>query len=155
MLRYSLAALTLAGFCAMPASAADPMTSLQYLVGTWNCSFPLGGRQVTYKATFSYDLGNNWLREDDSWPGGGTDLTMLTYDPKAASWIVTIAEQERSAVVFRGTGNDPGHVVYHSVYPDAGATNIFDRVSPTSYTVHFSQTTGGKTTTSVTACVKT
>jgi hypothetical protein len=155
MHKYIIAVAALALSCIVAAPASDPLTSLQYLVGTWNCSFALGGRQITYKATFAYDLGNNWLREDDAWVGGGTDLAMFTYDPKTASWVITIAEQERNAVVFRGAGADPDHVVYHSVYPDASLTNVFDRVSPTSYTVRFSQTAGGKTTTSVNTCVKT
>ncbi|MBV8147760.1 MAG: hypothetical protein JO092_01555 [Candidatus Eremiobacteraeota bacterium] len=137
-----------------PADAADPLASLRYQVGTWTCTYHSGTKPMTYKASFSYALGNNWMRERDSWAGGGGDEDLFTYDPKTQSWTAVVVENERATVLFRARGANPNHIVYRSVYPDASATDVFDRVSPTRYTLHFSQTTGGKTTKSFDTCVK-
>ena len=138
-----------------PAAASDPLASLRFLVGTWNCTYHAGAARVTYKATFSYDMSGNWMRERDVWAGGGGDEGLFTYEPKRRSWSVVIVEQDRTTTVMRGTGSNANHVVYHSVYPDPSMTDIFDRVSPTQYTLHFTQTTGGKTVRSTDTCVKT
>jgi hypothetical protein len=148
------AAVTLAAFIALaPAVAADPLATLRYQIGTWTCTYQLGSQRAAYKASFSYALGNNWMREQDSW-AGGSDEDLFTYDPKTRSWTAIVVENERATVVFRANGDNPNHIVYRSVYPDASATDVFDRVSPATYTLHFTQSRNGKTTKSVDTCVK-
>jgi hypothetical protein len=136
------------------APAADPMSALGFLVGTWHCSYNAGKVHGAYTATFSYDLGGNWMRERDSWTGGGGDQGMFTYEPKRRAWSAVVIEEDRTTVVFRGAGNDANHIVYRSVYPDASMTDIFERRSATSYALHFTQNAGGKTTKSTDTCVK-
>jgi hypothetical protein len=138
----------------LPAPAADPLNSLRFLVGTWNCSYQAGKTRVQYRATFAYDMGSNWLRETDTWTGGGGDLGMFTYE-RNRGWTAVVLERDRHTVIMRATGNDPNHVVYRSVYPDASMTDIFERASPTRYTLHFTQTLNGKTMKSTDTCVKT
>ncbi|HEY6449934.1 MAG TPA: hypothetical protein VIX60_04575 [Candidatus Cybelea sp.] len=137
-----------------PAPASDPLSSLRFLVGTWNCTYQAAKAHVTYKATFSYDMNDNWMRERDSWTGGGGDEGLFTYEPKRHSWTEVVVEGERTATVFRGAGSDPNHVVYRSIYPDSTMTDIFDHKSPTRYTLHFTQNAGGKTVESTDTCVK-
>jgi hypothetical protein len=139
---------------ALPAAASDPLASLRYLVGTWNCTYRAGKVQVTYTATFAYDMSGNWMRERDSWAGGGGDQAMFTYEPKRRGWTAVIVEQERTAAIFRAAGANPNHLVYRSVYPDAGVSEIFDRTSPANYSLRFAQSVGGKTMKSTDACVK-
>ncbi len=146
--------LAVVALCIPTASVADPLASLRSLTGTWNCTYHGAKAQVTYKATFSYDMNDNWMRERDSWAGGGGDEGMFTYEPKRHSWTAVIVEPERTATVFRGAGSNPDHVVYRSIYPDASMTDIFDRKSPTGYTLHFTQNTGGNTVKSIDICVK-
>ena len=138
-----------------PAGASDPLASLRYLVGTWKCTYDAGKVRATYTATFAYDMNDNWLRERDSWNGGGGDFGLFTYDPKGQVWTELVVEQERTTTLFRGKGSDPNHVVYRSIYPDASMTDIFDRVSPAEYTLHFTQVAAGKTTRSTDTCMKT
>lgn len=145
--------LLLAVLAAGPAAASDPLASLHFLVGTWNCGYQMGKTHATYKAAFAYDMNGNWMRQSDSWTGGG-DLGLFTYEPKIG-WTAVVFERDRTTTIFRASGSNPNHVVYHRTYPQAGATEVFDRVSPTRFTVHFTQTEGGKTTSSTDTCVKT
>jgi hypothetical protein len=138
----------------VPARADDPLSALRFLVGTWNCTYHLAKTHLTYKATFSYDMNGNWMRERDSWAGGGGDEGLFTYEAKRHWWTAVIVEQDRTTTVFRGAGSDPNHVVYRSIYPDASMTDVFDRVSPARYTLHFTQNAGGKSTKSMDTCVK-
>lgn len=138
-----------------PAAAADSISSLRFLVGTWNCTYQAGKTSVNYRATYSYDLGNNWLRENDSWTHGGSDLGMITYEPRTRQWVSAVMDDQRSVVVFHAKGSDPSHLVYRSAYPNAGLTNVFDRLSSSLYTLHFSGNVGGRSLKSMDVCKKT
>jgi hypothetical protein len=153
-MRFVLGCIFLGVAALAPASANDPLSSLRYLVGAWNCTYHAGATRVSYKALFSYDMGGNWVRERDSWAGGGNDLGMFTYEPKRHGWTAVVIEPERSTVVFRASGDNPNHIVYRSLYPDTSMTEIFVRDSPTRYTLQFTQISTGKTTKSNDLCVK-
>lgn len=153
-MKFFVSLLLFAALSVTPAPAADPLSSLRFLVGSWKCTYQAGKTHVYYKATYSYDLARTWLRESDS-SSGGSDLAMITYSPKAHGWTSIVIEPDRSAVVFFGAGNNPNQIVYRSVYPDAASTDVFDRKSPISYTLHFSERHGGRTMQSHDVCVKT
>lgn len=129
------------------------LTALGFLIGVWTCSYAGGGQHLTYTATFAYDMSNNWISQRDAWSGGGGDVGYLTYIPKEKVWTYAVFESERTTTLFRGTG-DASHIVYRSIYPDAKFTDVFDRVSPTKYTLHFSGIVGGKPMTSLDVCTK-
>jgi hypothetical protein len=154
-MKFLTASLFLVALNAAPAAATDPLSSLRFLVGTWKCTYQAGKTHVYYRATYAYDLGDNWLRESDSWAGGGSDLGMITYEPKARAWTEVVAEPERTTTLFRASGDNPNHVVYRSVYPSTAMTDVFERTSPTRYTLHFSQSVHGGTMKSTDVCVKT
>jgi hypothetical protein len=155
MKRHALAlSLLLSTLGATAPSRSDPLASLRFLVGNWTCAYHQGSARVTYKATFGYDLAGNWLRERDEWSGGGSDEALFTYDPKQRAWIAVVVENERTTTIFQGIGTDPAHVVYRSVYPKAGMTEIFDRTSPTHYTVAFTGTIDGRVMKSTDLCVR-
>jgi len=149
-----LAALSFAALSIAPAAANDSLRSLSYLVGTWKCTYDAGKTRMVYTATFAYVMDENWVRESDSWSGGGSDLGMFTYDSKRREWTALVIEPERSSVVFRAAGSDAYHIVYRSVYPDTSMTDVFDRESPSRYTLHFAQSAGGKVTRSNDTCRK-
>lgn len=153
-MKVSTAFLLSIALSGVPARASDPLSSLRFLVGTWKCTYQAGKTHVYYKAVYSYDLGGNWLRENDSWNGGGTDLGMITYSPKAHGWTEVVMEPERGGYVFHGTGDNPAHIVYRSVYPAADSTDVFERKSQTRYTLHFTQRAGGRTMQSADVCDK-
>jgi opacity protein-like surface antigen len=154
MTRNLIAALALTVSATVPASAADPLSSLRFLVGAWNCTYLAGKVHMNYKAMFAYDLGGNWMRESDNWTGGGGDLGMFTYEAKHHAWTAVIMENERTTTLFRASGSNPNHIVYRSVYPTAGMTDVFERTSPTRYTIRFTQSGGGKTLKSTDTCIK-
>jgi hypothetical protein len=153
-MRVLVAILALTAFGVAPAAASDPLSSLRFLVGTWNCTYEAGKTHVTYKAVFAYDLSNNWMRESDSWTGGGGDMGMFTYEPKRHGWTAVVVENQRTTTVFRSNGGNANHIVYHSVYPNASMTDVFDRTSPTRYTIHFTQSVGSKAMKSTDVCAK-
>jgi hypothetical protein len=147
-------ALVLGALGATAPSRSDPMTTMRFLAGNWTCTYHQGATTMTYKATFAYDMSGNWLRQRDVWTGGGGDEGLFTYQPKQHAWTAVVIEPDRSVTLFRGSGSDFAHVVYRSVYPDATMSERFDRTSPTQYTIHFSQTAQGKTTSSTDTCVR-
>ena len=153
-MKLSTALLLAIALSAAPARAADPLASLHFLIGDWNCSYRAGKTQVAYKATFASDLGGNWLRESDSWAHGGSDLGMITYEPARHGWTSIVMENERASVIFFAKGANPNHIVYRSVYPNGSATDVFDRQSPTRYSLHFTQSQGGRSMKSTDACTK-
>ncbi len=154
-MRVAAISLILGTLVIAPARASAQLSPWQYFVGTWSCSYRAGKTQTAYKAAFAYDMGGSWMRERDTWTGSGSDLGMFTYEPKRRVWTAVVLEQEGATVVFRASGSNPNHVVYRSVYPDASMTDVFDRDSPTRYTLHFTQSAGGKTVKSADTCVKT
>jgi hypothetical protein len=151
-MRIPATALLLALIASSPAAAADPLASLRFLVGTWQCTYQMGKTRLMYKAAFAYDMNDNWMSERDS-GSAGSALGMFTYQPKEG-WTAVILDQERGTTIFRASGSNPNHIVYHGSYQGTNATEVFDRVTPARYTVHFTQTEGGKTTSSTDTCVK-
>jgi hypothetical protein len=134
-------------FAALGASrpAQDELASARYFVGTWTCGYQAGSTHVVYKATFAYVLGGNFLRERDTWTGGGSDEAYFTYDPKERAWTYTVFENERTTTIFVGHGN-ASHISYRSVYPNANATEKLDEITPTRYVLHFTAYVHGKST---------
>ena len=154
MRRSLLAVALLSTLGATAPARSDPMASLRFLVGNWTCTYNQGPVHVTYKATFAYDMGGNWMRERDSWTGGGGDEDSITYDPKRREWIAVVLENQRNTTLFHASYTGPAHIVYRSLYPNTSLTDVFDRVSPTRYTLHFSGTLNGKAVKSHDVCVK-
>jgi hypothetical protein len=145
-----LASLVLAAV--LPATAA-PLGGLHYLVGTWNCTYRAGAVHTAYDATYAYDQNGHTLRQIASWAGGG-DEELLAYDAQHGRWTAVVLDSQGTATVMRGTGSDPNHIAYHSVYPDASIVETFDRISATEYRLHATVRSGGKTITSVDTCLR-
>jgi hypothetical protein len=136
---------------ALPVTAA-PLAGLHYLVGPWKCTYRAGAVRLAYDATYTYDLDGRTLREIASWAGGG-DEELLAYDAQRGGWTAVVFDDHASATIMRATGNDPKHIAYRSVYPDASIAVTFDRISGTEYTLHGTVRSGGKTIVSVDTCM--
>ncbi len=134
---------------ALPATAT-PIAGLHFLVGSWKCAYRAGAARFAYDAVYTYDRDGHTLRETAAWSGGG-DEELLAYDAKRG-WTVVVFDDTGTATVMRGTGSDPNHFAYRSVYPDASIGVRFDRISATEYTLHATVRSGGKTTASVDTC---
>ena len=111
-------------------------------VGKWNCTFHSGSQRLSFTATFAYTLGNNWMREIDSWPGGG-DEGMYTYDASTRTWTSVVLDSGRGTTIFQAKETGTSTLVYHSVYPDTTMRLTIDRTSSKEYLVHFKQSKHG------------
>jgi hypothetical protein len=137
------------------AAPGDRMSTLNFLAGSWTCTYEVkGSPTATYAAKYSYDLGGNWLRETDSWNGGGGDFGFYTYDPKSHEWTSTVVDSGRGTTVFRAHDDGTDSKMWRSVYPDNSMKLTFNKVSPTEYTLSFTQTVNGKTMASFDRCTK-
>ena len=65
-----------------------------------------------------------------------------------------VLDDQGTATIMRGTGSDPNHIAYRSVYPDASIAETFDRISATEYRLHATVRSGGKTITNVDTCLR-
>ncbi len=149
-----LAALLAAVVLVWPVPArATPLDGLHYLVGSWKCTYRAGAMRLTYDATYQYDRGGRALRENASYPGG-SDEEILAYDPQRKGWTAVVLDDHGSATVMRGAGSNPNRIAYVSVYPDASIAETFARTSATSYTIHATVRSGGKTIASVDTCTR-
>jgi hypothetical protein len=151
-----LASLVLAA--ASPATPAPkatpaPLAGVHFLVGTWSCTYRAGAARFAYDAAYAYDLDGHTLHAIDTWTGGGGE-ELLAYDAQHGSWTEVVLDDQGTATIMRGTGRDPNHTAYRSVYPDASIAETFDRVSAAEYTLHATVRSGGKTITSVDTCLR-
>jgi len=133
----------------LPAKAS-PLAGLHYLVGTWKCTYRAGTIRLPYDATYAFDRDGHKLQQTSYFAGGG-DEEVLAYDAKRG-WTAVVLDDQGNASVLRATGNDPTHIAYRSVYPDASIAVTFDRISVSEYTLHATVRSGGKTITSVDTC---
>ena len=131
----------------------DPLQAYAFWIGSWTCSYTLGSQTSSYVATMSWAMDGNWIRERDTWANGG-DEGLFTYDPSERQWTFVVMEPDRRPTLFVGKDTSSGHLVFRSAYPDASMSERIDQISPTKYAVHFTQTVGGKTTSSVDVCTK-
>lgn len=146
----TIASLVLAA--AVPAAPA-PLAGLQYLAGTWNCTYRAAAVRFPYRAVYAYDSDGRILRQSATWTGGG-DEELQAYDAQHSRWTAIVLDTQGTATVMRATGSDPKHIAYRSVYPDASIAVKFDRISATEYTLHGTVRSGGKTINSVDTCVR-
>jgi hypothetical protein len=124
-----------------------------FIAGAWSCSSDFGGQQKTYVARWDYAPGNAWLRETDTWTGGG-DVLMLTYVPQNRQWRAVITADDGSITVFEAPGTSTAHIAYRSAYPDATMTETFDRISTNKYATHFVQFVNKKTIRATDTCTR-
>jgi len=122
------------------------LSALGFLIGTWTCSFGT--------AVFSYDLQNNYIRQTDTFSGGGGDVAYLTYVPKGSYWNWTVIEPQGSTTIFRGSG-PATQITFRTVYPagDDGV-EVFNRISDTKYSTTFNGTLEGKKYNATDTCTK-
>jgi hypothetical protein len=97
MLRTLLFAMLFIGLVAATPPAA---TSLQYFIGTWNCSgtFPATGRTIASTLVFESDLdGAGVVMRQDDMPPNGFHAAFL-WGPSPDSSLVSIAQDSTGGV---------------------------------------------------------
>lgn len=98
-------------------------------------------------------MNGNWVHEYDEWKSGASDESFFTYDPNSRLWTAVAMENHRTTTVFRGQG-DGLQIVFHSVFPRQGDTEVFHRASATTYEVQFRGTVEGQPIVKRAVCTK-
>ena len=111
---------------ATPTRTADPLQLMSFMTGTWTCSSTSNGKTQTYTAHWGFALRNTWLRQTDTWQGGG-DEAMMTYVPRNREWRWVATESDGGITIFRAPDTGMAHIVYRSVYPDKTMSETYDR----------------------------
>lgn len=113
-----------------------------------------GGHTSAYTTAFSYDLDKNWIVERDTYAGGGGAVAYLTNDRKGYGLTYAVFGSDRSTTIFRAGDDQPSYIVWHSVFPKEGLTDVFQRVTSKKFTLQFSGVFEGQPTTSNDVCTK-
>jgi hypothetical protein len=124
------------------------MAPLQYLVGTWNCTWHSGGHSGTLDQIFSPALGGAWLEEKEVVTAGGrqtvTSLHYTGYDPQTKEYVHV------------GPDADGSYEIAHSpdaqVWNNADGTFVHRRVTGDERTMSETARLGRKTVHSVMTC---
>ncbi len=152
MRRSIVCCLVVALLAAAPTRAAAPIQLMGYLVGTWNCTADMAGTKRSYRAQWAYAQGGTWLRETVS--AGSGDESAFTYVSQDHLWRSVVTARAGAVTVFQAPDTGLAHLAYRSVYPDAGASVTFDRISDRAYTLHLKHVAGGTTTSETDGCTK-
>ena len=84
---------------ATPATAAQKIASVHYLVGTWNCRHTVGTFSGTYTTNYARVLGDLWLKQTYDFP----PKQMSQSDPGVRAEFLMGYDEQRQAWVRFGT----------------------------------------------------
>jgi hypothetical protein len=135
------------------AAPPSPIAGMNYLVGSWKCTYKAGTVSMPYDATYAYDRNAHLLRQTAVFAGDEGDEELIAYDAKLG-WSAVVVDDQGNATIMRAPGSDANHQAFRSVPPDSSISVTFDKVSPTEYTLHGSVVQDGKTITNVDTCVR-
>ncbi len=136
---------------ATPMRAADPVTLLRYLVGTWNCSSTIAGKTTSYTAQYAMTMGGQWLRTTNASKGYESE-DMMTYVKH--HWLVVDIEPFRAVTTYTADDTGLAHIALKPAYPKDEPDVTFDRLTFTKYRLTFDGHMGGKAVHWVDTCTK-
>jgi hypothetical protein len=146
-------AATLLSVLAAPAQsnpAPQELTTVDYLVGTWNCAHTVGTFSGTYRTTYAKVLGGNWLQQTYDFPAqtangrndpASTAVALMGYDERRQTWVRFFANSGGQYFPIRMTDTGNGWSWKYSTFftrttpetPQADAA--FTRKSDVEYTI--------------------
>jgi len=156
----------------IPRPAKPDFSSMQFLIGTWNCVESNTRRAASYGSTVTntMDASGFWMDTKtlahatswDRYPGVGMDKT--TYDAANSRWVDVGTDDEGNYSISTSSGWNGNTIVWHPIsitsvssgnVVSSGATTI-TKVSGTKYTYTGSfKESGGRTVTLKGTCNKT
>lgn len=107
----------------IPAVPKPNFSSMQYLIGTWNCSIKSSRRPAPYTVTVTYAMGSDgwWIdqtsvQEPMKWfPRQTTSHDKITYDSTTSRWVdVTYGDLGAYGLSF-SKGWNGNRIVWHDV----------------------------------------
>jgi len=115
----------------VPTPSKPDMSSMQYLVGTWNCSVKSARRPGPYTVTTTYtmDPGGYWILgktvvHPTSWiPNELTSQDRMTYDASTSQWVDITSDDLGGYDVSTSPGWKGNTIVWHdAIYPKTNNT---------------------------------
>ena len=149
---FVIAVVFLAVF-AQGATASDDLAGLRYLVGDWRCTYHMAGQAQTFDTSFAFAQSGNWLRETDTWKGGG-DQGFITVDATRHQWTEVVVDSGRGTTVLRGPDAGTTKLDLRSVFPDTHLHTVMTRLDSRHFSVAATQAGASGTIASNDMCVK-
>jgi hypothetical protein len=130
--------------------AAREMAAVNYLIGTWRCAHTVGTFSGSYTTTYSWSLGDRWLRETWDFPAqegagrnqpGITAEALMRYDERGQGWVRFFANSLGQHFEIRMTDTPNGwSFKYVSFFPRTRPETpdpdaLFTKRSDTEYTI--------------------
>lgn len=116
---------------AAPAPNAEQMRPLDYLIGTWNCSWSAGGQSGTNISTFTSVMNGSWLQETEAVRTKTGKLFVTTmhftgYDPVEKRWMHVGPNADGTYEVAYTTDFKTFHTLLPADQKDASFTKTSD-----------------------------
>jgi hypothetical protein len=142
----ALTVLTAAAIQVSPVRAGQPsdaaqMASLQYLVGTWSCSFQTANGKVRALSQTISQNGDGWLHGTAT-SGTYQQDVYIGYDARHSQFVYIVLDGGGYQVLASNSPTLNGST-WQDAFPSAVGHGVFTEVSPTEYTIVSSWTQGG------------
>ena len=144
------AALFLTAAPAAAAPAPEPLSKVDYLIGSWNCAHTVGTFSGTYKTSYAKVLGDRWLQQTYDFPAqktangddpASTAVALMGFDERRQTWVRFFANSGGQYFPIRMTDTGSGWAWKYSTFfarttPETpGADATLTRKSDTEYVI--------------------
>jgi hypothetical protein len=152
----SLTLLLAAGALSAAGAAPAQMESLQFMVGTWNCTTTVGAMTIVENETIAAQS-PQWLHGSGTSTMNGQPSSedfYIGYDTARSQWVLVSIESGGQYGISTSVSPSLSPSTWSAAYPAMGGTGVFTRVSDRQYAVDFSQMMNNKVMTSHQVCTK-
>jgi hypothetical protein len=124
-LHLALPALLLSAAPAQSEAAPQQLSTVDYLIGTWNCAHTVGTFAGTYKTTYAKVLGGRWLQQSYDFPAqktadrdvpASTAVALMGFDDRRQSWVRFFANSGGQYFPIRMTDTGTGWAWKYSTF---------------------------------------
>jgi hypothetical protein len=134
---------------------AQEMKSLDYLIGTWSCSWTAGPDSGAVTSVFAPVMNGAWLQETETVqsPTRGPVVTTVHFtgfDPQKKRWVHLGPDADGSYAVAQSSDGE----TWHNLLPVAGSDATFRKMSDSAFALSEDFARDGKTLTYVETCKK-
>jgi hypothetical protein len=121
-------------------AARQAMTSVQYLVGNWNCAHTVGSFSGTYTTSFTNALNNLWLKQRYDFPATQTEPAWfgefyLGYDARVTHWVRFGAMSTGQYFGMASKDASITTMAWAYRFPGTGASAVWTKKSDSEFTI--------------------
>ena len=123
--RVAVPALLLTAAPAQTEPATQQLSSVDYLIGTWNCAHTVGTFSGTYKTIYAKVLGGRWLQQSYEFPPqktadreepASTAVALMGFDERRQTWVRFFANSGGQYFPIRMTDTATGWAWKYSTF---------------------------------------